>query len=46
MREANPQLSDEEFHDQFAVYDLEASVDLKFVNSKLTYLGVSRAEIH
>lgn len=46
LRQSNPQLSDEDFHDWFAVYDLESGVHARFVDSKLTYLGVSKAEIH
>jgi len=44
-RESNPQMSDDEFHSKFAVYDLEATVHVRFVDSKLTYLAVSKAEI-
>jgi hypothetical protein len=46
QRESNPQLSNEEFHDKFAVYDLEVSIHVRFVSSKLTYLRVSKAEIN
>lgn len=44
LREANPQLSDEDFHKAYDFYDLNASVRAKFADSKLKYLAISKAE--
>jgi hypothetical protein len=46
LRQVNSQLSDQEFHDKYDSYDLEPTVDARFLDSKLTYLAVSRAELN
>jgi hypothetical protein len=43
-KERNPEMSDKDFQETYGYYDLGAGVDAKFVDSKLTYLAVSKVE--
>ncbi len=44
IRSSYPKLSDQEFHDNYDYYDLSANVNAKFVDSRLTYLAISKLE--
>jgi hypothetical protein len=41
MRQANPGLSEEDFHANWDFYDLTAHIEARFTQSKLTFLAVS-----
>jgi hypothetical protein len=43
-RERNPDMSEKDFQANYGYYDLGTGAVAKFVNSKLTYLGVSNVE--
>jgi len=43
-RERNPKMSEKEFQANFSHYDLTTGLVAKFVDSKLTYLSVSKVE--
>jgi hypothetical protein len=43
-KQRHPELSDKDFQETYSSYNLGASIHAKFVESKLTYLAVSRAE--
>jgi hypothetical protein len=43
-RERNPNMSDKDFQENYGHYNLGAELDARFLQSKLTYLAVSKAE--
>jgi len=43
-RERNPEMSEKEFQANYGHYDLGTGIVAKFVDSKLTYLAVSKVE--
>jgi hypothetical protein len=43
-RERNPEMSEKDFQSNYAYYDLGTGVVAKFLDSKLTYLAVSKVE--
>lgn len=43
-RQRHPEMSEKEFEESFASYNLGAGIDAKFADSKLTYLAVSKVE--
>jgi hypothetical protein len=43
-REANPNMSDTEFHENYDFYDLGVGILAKFANARLTYLSISKSE--
>jgi hypothetical protein len=43
-RQANPNMSDTEFHENYDFYDLGVGILARFTNSRLTYLSVSKSE--
>jgi hypothetical protein len=43
-RERNPEMSEKDFQENYGYYDLGTGVDAKFIDSKLTYLAVSKVE--
>ena len=44
LRQSHADISDQEFHQNYDFYDLTAYIVARFSNSKLIYLGVSKAE--
>jgi hypothetical protein len=42
-RKQQPQMSDKEFKANYEFYDLSVGIVLKFVNSKLTYISISKS---
>jgi hypothetical protein len=46
MRQQNREMSDKEFISNYGFYDLSAEIVLKFKDSKLAYLGVSKLETY
>lgn len=46
MRKNYPRLTDEEAHKQFDLYTCDLYVEVRFLNSKLSYLAVSRIEAY
>src|ERR1700686_984906 len=46
LRQEHHEMSDKEFSDNYAFYDLTAEIVLKFKDSKLAYLAVSKLETY
>ncbi len=46
IRKQHPEMSEKEINDNFGVYDLTATVVLKFTDSKLTYIAISKSETY
>jgi hypothetical protein len=46
MRQQHREMSDKEFNDNYAFYDLTAALVLKFKDSKLAYFAVSKLETY
>ncbi len=44
LRQQHPELNDREVAEKYGEYDLGAGADLKFVNSRLTYLTIGKSE--
>jgi hypothetical protein len=44
LRQQHPELTDREFAEEYGEYDLGVGADLKFVNSRLTYLTIGKSE--
>lgn len=44
LRRQHPELSDQEFTEEFGEYDLGVGADLRFVSSRLTYLTIGKSE--
>ena len=46
LRQRYPNLSDQEFHENYDFYYLTAYIGAKFSDSKLVYLGISKSEVY
>lgn len=46
FRKRNPEMSDNEFHENYDFYTLSTHIEVRFLHSKSVYIGITKSEVY